>query len=341
MLVEKQKGPFCYPERSREIAGGIRSMKYFRSSSHKRRCLFAAYLLLFCVSCLLSACATNSDIEMLRMDMNKIQRDSNAMSTEINKLKEQTAASAKEESFHALRQSQAEMQNTISNMSKDIQVLSGKFDENKYFVEKTLKDSTSEVDLMKSQITGMENRIKELKERLNILEGQRSQGTGKDQMTENEEKDEEPQKNLPPANVQSEKSSAPADKVSKYEAAYSSFKNKKYKDAREKFEAFIKEFPKDELTDNAYFWIGETYYNEKDFEGAILAHETFLKKYPNSEKAPSALLKQGLSFIEIGDKKTGKVILEQLIERYPKSKEAETAKKDLENLDKKPVKKKK
>jgi TolA-binding protein len=52
-------------------------------------------------------------------------------------------------------------------------------------------------------------------------------------------------------------------------------------------------------------------------------------------------LKQGLAFIGIGDKKTGKVILEQLLERYPKSKEAELAEKQINDLNKKPVKKKK
>ena len=155
-----------------------------------------------------------------------------------------------------------------------------------------------------------------------------------------EKKSEEPQKEIPPKEEQTVKPAA-SDKLAKYETAYSAFKNKRYKESREKFEAFIKEFPKDELADNAHFWIAETYYNEKDFEGAILAYETFLKKYPNSKKAPAGLLKQGLSFIEIGDKKTGKVILEQLIERYPKSKEAELAKKSIEDLNKKTVKKKK
>jgi TolA-binding protein len=82
---------------------------------------------------------------------------------------------------------------------------------------------------------------------------------------------------------QSAKSAAPADKAAGYEAAYNAFKNKRYREAREKFEAFVKQSPKDELADNAHFWIGETYYGEKDFEGAILAYETFLKKYPNSE----------------------------------------------------------
>ncbi len=117
-----------------------------------------------------------------------------------------------------------------------------------------------------------------------------------------------------------------------YEEAYSAFKDRKYKEARQKFDAFIKEFPKGKLADDAQFWIAETYYSEKDFEGAIFAYETLLKKYPNSEKAPAALLKQGFSFIEVGDKKTGKVLLEQLIELYPNSKEAELAKKKLKEI---------
>jgi tol-pal system protein YbgF len=117
-----------------------------------------------------------------------------------------------------------------------------------------------------------------------------------------------------------------------YETAFSTFKDKKYKEAREKFETFIKEFPKNELADDAQFWIAETHYYEKDFESAILAYEVVLKKYPNSEKAPAALLKQGLSFIEMGDERTGKIILEKLGERYPTSKEAELARERIEGL---------
>ena len=52
----------------------------------------------------------------------------------------------------------------------------------------------------------------------------------------------------------------------------------RYKEAREQFEVFIKEFPQDELTDNAQFWIAETYYREEDFENAILAYEDGIKE---------------------------------------------------------------
>ena len=113
-----------------------------------------------------------------------------------------------------------------------------------------------------------------------------------------------------------------ADKKAHYDAAYALFINGKYSEAREKFELFLKTYPQNELSDNAQFWIGETYYREKDFESAILSYETLLKKFPKSQKAPSALLKQGLSFVEIGDPKTAKVILDQVVERFPDTNEA-------------------
>ena len=297
--------------------------------------------LLSTVFCLLFACATSSDLDIMRYDLNKVQRDSVSLRNDVNTLTEKTTGVAKEESFNVMRQNQAEIQSTLSNVSRDIQVLSGRFDENKYFIEKSLKDSASETELLKAQITSIESRIKELKDRLNNMEKQTNlQKEPLPEQSKEPEKKEEAAKETKRSEDQPVKTAKPSDKT-KYETAAAAFKNKKYKEARENFEAFLKESPKHERAEDAYFQIAESYYNEKDFEGSILAYETLLKKYPNSKKAPAALLKQGLSFIEIGDKKTGKVILEQLIERYPKSKEAESARKNLESLDKKPAKKKK
>lgn len=298
----------------------------------------AALYTLFIGFFFFSSCATTEDLALIRQDVSKLQRDSLAAREDMNKVKEKTTGVAREESVSVMRESQAEIQSTLSNLSRDIQLLNGRFEENKYFVEKTLKNSVSEMDLIKVQITGIEGQLKDIKSRLSTLEEQVKQQKDslKEQQKEAEAKSGEPQKEGQP-----EKTTKPADKTSRYEEAYGAFKNKKYKQAREKFEVFIKEFPKDELTDNAHYWIAETYYSEQDFEGAILSYETLLKKYPDSQKAPGALYKQGLSFIEIGDRKTGKVILEQLIERYPKSREAELAKKQLEEPKKKNIKKKK
>jgi len=264
---------------------------------------------------LLSGCVMATEFEALRNDVNYLKRESFEQRRELNNLKEKTAQTVREDSLQAIRESQAETHSRLSEISGDLQILTGRFDENRYSVEKGFRDSAAETDLLKAQVARMDTQVKEMRDRLNALEGLAKQ--------------KETPKETPP---QPSKTGEQKDKTKLYESALSAFKDKKYKEAREKFEVFTKEFPEDELTDNAQFWIGETYYNEKDFESAILAYETVLKKYPKSEKAASALLKQGFSFIETGDKKTGKTILENVRERYLNSKEAELAKKKIEEI---------
>ena len=110
-------------------------------------------LLIFCLvaaACaLFSACATVEDTNANRRDIMKLQSDTATMQHNINDLMGKTAGVAKEESFHAVRQSQAEIQGQLSDVSRDIQILSGRFDENKYFMEKSLQNTSSEIELLK------------------------------------------------------------------------------------------------------------------------------------------------------------------------------------------------
>lgn len=277
---------------------------------------------------LLSSCVTTEQHDLMRQDLNRLRNENIYIKNELNNLKEKTAVSASEDSFNVIRQSQANMQSQLSNIAKDIQVLNGRFEEHKYFIEKSLKDSSGETELLKAQIITIENQIKDFNERLLALEN--SMGSQKEVLQKPQEEAEEP---VSEPQRQDDASHLLLGKVKKYENAYSTFKDKKYKEARTKFEAFLKDYPQDDLSDNAQFWIAETYYREKDYENAILSYEIVLKKYQDSQKAPNAFLKQGLSFIELGDKKTGKIILEQVSERYPDTREAGLAKTYLEKLE--------
>jgi tol-pal system protein YbgF len=294
----------------------------------------------------MTACVTVQDVDMLKQDVNRLQHDNLTVKSEVEQLKEKTTTSASEESFNVIRQSQAEIQSQVLGMAKEIQVLSGRFDENKDFSEKSLRNAAMELDLLRAQVTTSENQMREVKSRLNALEDQVKQAREltKEQPKHIEKKPEEPPKQ-PVAEEKTVKAATPAANTAKikYDAALKLYRDKKYKTAREKFSAFLKEFPKDQLADNALFWSAESYYKEKDFEGAIAEYAELLKSYPNSSKAPAALLKQGYSLVELNDKKGGKVILEQLVERYPKTREAMEAQKKLKELNKvsrKPVKKK-
>lgn len=98
---------------------------------------------------------------------------------------------------------------------------------------------------------------------------------------------------------------------------------------REQMEIFLKRFPGHELTVNAMYWIGESYYGEKKYESAILQFQEVVQKHGNHPKVASALLKQGLAFQALGDEKNARVILQQIVERFPKSEEAKKAKEKL------------
>ena len=117
-----------------------------------------------------------------------------------------------------------------------------------------------------------------------------------------------------------------------YNDAYQTFQRGDMDGARRKFEAFLKQYPNTELSDNAQFWIGETYYQKKDFEKAILEYEKVIAKYPEGDKVSSALFKQALAFSDLGDKTNARNLLRRVIERYPQSDQAEMAKKRLEAL---------
>jgi tol-pal system protein YbgF len=117
-----------------------------------------------------------------------------------------------------------------------------------------------------------------------------------------------------------------------YRDAYETLHRGDLEGSRGKFETFLKQYPNTELSDNAQFWIGETYYLKKDYEKAIIEYEKAIVKYPEGDKIPSAIFKQALSFLELNDKTNARSLFKRVIEKYPRSDQAEMARKRLETM---------
>jgi len=295
-----------------------------------------ACLLIFAL--FLSACASSNDFNRLRGEVHELQRSSSETKKDVDSVREKTTGVVKEDSLLTVREGQADLLAKVNENARGLQELRGRFDENRYFTEKTFKEYSSERELLKTQIAALESQVKSLKDRLALLESPaKPQGVISDAPETSPQASESPKTAGEPQGAHADPA---ADSMSAaYDAAYQLFKEKKFKESRKKFEVFLKEYPKSKLAENALFWTAESYYAEKDFESAILSYETLLKKYPESSKASSGMLKQGFSFIEIGDLKTGKIILNKVMEKYPGSKDAELAKKKVSDLDKKSPKK--
>ena len=71
---------------------------------------------------------------------------------------------------------------------------------------------------------------------------------------------------------------------------------------RPRCEAFIQQFPNDQLAGNAQYWLGETYYVRKRYNDAATAFAFGYQKYPKSGKGADDLLKLGMSLGSLGQK---------------------------------------
>jgi len=284
----------------------------------------AAVLNLCAAVLLLSGCITAGNFESLRSDLNQLKREVYTQKREVAGLKQglgslegKTEDVATKETLQAIRNSQEMIYDQLTGLNRDIQVLQGKFDEKNYAVDQALSENKTEMTTLKARVEEMAGEVKQLMARVQALEKKL------DALSKGQAPEEKPVKKK-----------APVTEEGLYQKALNTFREGKYKDARKEFEGFLRRYPDSDLSDNAQFWIAESYYKEGLYEDAILAYETLIRKFPKSDKVPGAMLKQAYSFLELGDKNTTKVILATLKERFPKSKEAELADKKLQALGK-------
>ena len=84
-----------------------------------------------------------------------------------------------------------------------------------------------------------------------------------------------------------------------YQAAFELLKEQRYEDAATAFKQFLSSYPDSQLSDNAQYWLAESYYVTDQFEDALGYFAVVIDKYPRSRKVPDALLKMGYANYEL------------------------------------------
>lgn len=110
-----------------------------------------------------------------------------------------------------------------------------------------------------------------------------------------------------------------------YDKALALYYAEQPEQARKQFRIFIDEYPESQLVPNAWYWIAEAHYTEKDFPRAILGFRQVLEKFPEDPKAPDALLKIGYSYERLNDFRNALFYLRVLTQDYPDSSAARKA----------------
>jgi len=276
-------------------------------------------LLLVCLT--LSGCmVTQQDLQMQR-DLLEMKRRVGDAERAIKELQDDSAGGVRAH-VDTLARNQADFQAELDGIRVDLQSMQGHSSDQERINTELRQDLSLLRDELSLQVADQEQRLAQLESGRTVVQPQKAASQT-------------------PANSSTAKEAAPAAKASPqtpagesavelYDRALKQIREEKdFAGGRQLMETFLKRYPDDALAVNAAYWVGETYYAEKDYEKAILQFEDIIQKYGEHPKVASALLKQALAFEATGDKSTERLLLQKVIDRFPLSEEAAKAKEKL------------
>ena len=224
----------------------------------------------------------------------------------------------------------------ISDLEKQIQQLTSKFEENNFKVQQ-LSDQLSKVSNdSQLRLQQLENN-KTVSDKVSppkevVLEKAPVVKKNETNILNSEEMNKEEENVIQEQPVQSEniklkeKVNKPKAKVlpkvsiaEQYKYAMNIMKSGDFEKAEIAFKEFVDTHSKHELAGSAQFWYGETFYIRQLYEDAASAFLEGYQKYPNSPKAPENLLKLGVTLAELGEIEQGCKMIVNLKKAYPKT----------------------
>ena len=117
-----------------------------------------------------------------------------------------------------------------------------------------------------------------------------------------------------------------------YRGAYSDYISARYPLATSEFTDMIKAYPDDNLSGNAYFYLGEMDMRAHKPTSAIKNYDAVLTHYVDNAKIPSAELHKAQALIDTHQNDAAERELHTLIQRFPVSPEASQARAKLNAL---------
>lgn len=124
----------------------------------------------------------------------------------------------------------------------------------------------------------------------------------------------------------------PANAVSEYQRLVAVLRSGRHAAAIAGFRRFVARYPKSDYADNAQYWLGEAYYDQKKFADALREFQRVAVRFPNGNKVSDAILKTAFCQLNLGKKAGAIAALERLIAEFPDSRPATLARQKLGRL---------
>ena len=102
-----------------------------------------------------------------------------------------------------------------------------------------------------------------------------------------------------------------------YDQALATLKAGQFQEASKKLHAFLKNHGDHELAANATYWLGETYFAQKNYEKAVVIFAQGYKAFSKGPKGPDMLLKIAMCLEQQNKPKDACITIEQLSDNHP------------------------
>jgi tol-pal system protein YbgF len=118
-----------------------------------------------------------------------------------------------------------------------------------------------------------------------------------------------------------------------YRAALEHLRAGRHDQAVATFRAFVRQHPGHDYADNAQYWLGECFYDRKEFSMALREFRLVAQKFPHGNKVPDAQLKVAFSYLALGSARPARETLQEITRNFPRHPASGLATAKLAELD--------
>lgn len=220
-----------------------------------------------------------------------------------------------ENQIKMLQISNSSMNKQIESLNAEVKSLNDKIEELEY-------QQNLNATRIKKYSLDVEHKFEELNKKLAKLEEKPNVDEGMHDVFIEDKLEELAQ--LQPIIPEESQSTAPnnTNPEQQYKVAYNYLQQNQLKSSITEFQLFIAKNPAHTLVSNAYFWLGEAYFQLQDFENSSLQYLNSYQKNPKGQRSADSLLKLGISLKNMGKNSDACTSFAKLGKEFPNASRA-------------------
>ncbi len=206
----------------------------------------------------------------------------------------------------------------LDRVKRDILMLNGMVEQNGFKLDKNQQAVQQKLDELEMRLAVIETKLGIDPKKYAPVKNQTSQTTAALIVPE---KPKEPVK-----------AADPSDPKDLFRQGVKLIKDNENVEGRKLMAIFLKQYKGGRLADDAQYWIGKSYFQQKNYHHAVMEFQKIGDKYPQGDMVDESLFMMGECLRKLGLKSDAKPFYQELVEKFPNSKLAPKAKKILKLL---------